>query len=222
MEKLFFFLKIVHIDFTKKSSIKKHLFFILGIFCYQLSYGQSLTESETAKYIQKKMDEALNHVNHLNYRLIKSKISIYNCSFEYTHQFTNNGANYSLIEFNETIAFNPKHIIKIENKSASIGTIGTLRLFLVGKTAINKSYKTSYEEKSKVERVRIGSDRFGHPTFADQYKPYYRWEPNNHVTKSLDYVDIYFMQTDPMNYDKLRKAFEHLKTLCNLEDDPFG
>lgn len=40
--------------------------------------------------------------------------------------------------------------------------------------------------------------------------------------RTLDIVRFYFVLNDPSDFDKVRKAFTHLKALYAAEDDPFG
>ncbi len=35
-------------------------------------------------------------------------------------------------------------------------------------------------------------------------------------------IEINFLAADVTNFDKIRKALEHIKALCKAEDDPFG
>ncbi|MFN3666016.1 MAG: hypothetical protein ACK4S0_07650 [Sediminibacterium sp.] len=45
---------------------------------------------------------------------------------------------------------------------------------------------------------------------------------NNGTTSSVSYGNMPYLKADPDNFQKISKAFNHLKALLAAEDDPFG
>ncbi|MFN3665596.1 MAG: hypothetical protein ACK4S0_05525 [Sediminibacterium sp.] len=214
--------------------MKKAFLFVIVMFGLSKGFSQgkaTLTKGETVNYIQKKLNEAFNHKNGLGYALLESSVSLTDCSIKYDQHFKNkyDKPSSSIVysdtdyeEFFEHTVFNLTQITKIEDKSTAGGTLGKMRIYFVGKTAVNKFESKSYNQKKTVKRVQTGRDYYGNPVWGNQTEYYYEFESNGLETETLDYRDIYFLKADPTNYDKLRKAFEHLRDLCKAEDDPFG
>ena len=197
-------------------------FLLLNNLCAQTT----LTKQETINYIQKKLNEGLNHT-YDSYSLVSQDLTISECSIEHNVNVKSGGENlgystttYSDYTLYESLSkFDPRLISEIIEESPTSGSLKILRVKLIGKSSTytwkNQSYSSKEEKKWVIDH---DYENWGYYN----YYTYYVLETTPRTVESRYTVCFYFLGTDPGNFNKLKKAFEHLKDLCEAEDDPFG
>lgn len=220
--------------------MKKQLLICLLAFYSISSFAQDramLTKEETINYINKKLNEIVGHyrtvkgtgnVNHKFYFLDTQsvslsgsdvKIDMHRSNFprkQYGKEKWISGMGsiyyYPCDYLNDTyiLKFNPAHIkdIEIGPNYVSGEPVGVIRITLIGKTATQTKY--TYHN---IKYTETSEGRFCH-----------NYGENESLRQNLTVSEIYmtYLQSDTTNFNKLRKAFEHLRDLCKAEDDPFG
>ncbi|ERJ60660.1 hypothetical protein M472_18035 [Sphingobacterium paucimobilis HER1398] len=172
--------------------------------------GATLTKDETLKYIGKKIDESKgykdkDYITYLSIALGEANINFSKVVCPYRsseNKSPNNRANTSYVEHYYDFIFNPVFISSITNVYNADQNVSYVRLHFNSKT-VKCNYYFKYWKEVQVYRMNYDSH--------DGAKSY-----------EYDYVDIPYLTADPTNFDKIKKAFEHLKTLSKVEDDPFG
>jgi hypothetical protein len=181
--------------------MKKYLFicFLSVLNVCAFSQNAALTKDETISYINKKVAEATDHAIQLK----TMSLTIADASFSKASKEGYVTLTYKRIGDTQwqddyrTVVFNPAHIVSIVAEGDEVRTtspVSNVIIKLVGKTA-------SYNRRTR----NHGESYWGSST-----------------DESLSSVNIPFLQSDPANFGKLKKALEYLKTLCKAEDDPFG
>ena len=196
------------------------------LFLNNLCAQTTLTKQETISYIQKKLNEGLNH-KYDKYSLISHDLSISECTITSGAKVKSGGENlgyttrtYSDYKISEDISkFDPRLISEIVEETPTSGSLKLLRVKLIGKSSMFSWWNQSYSTKEEKKWVRdYNYENNGYYT----YSTYYELETTSKFFESRYSVYFYFLGTDPTNLNKLKKAFEHLKDLCEAEDDPFG
>lgn len=186
----------------------------------------TLTKQETISYIQKKLNEGLSH-KYDKYFMVSQEISISECSITFKKNQQSGGENlgystttYSDYKTYEMISkFDPRLILEISEESPTSGSLKSIRLKLNGASGTRTYWNYSYETKTATKWIHDNRyEGFGY----NEYSTYYLLEKSPEIVESMTYISFYFLGTDPTNFNKLKKAFEHLKDLCEAEDDPFG
>lgn len=105
-----------------------------------------------------------------------------------------------------TFRFKPETIASVELESPDTSSRGTIIIKLIGKTA------------------RVTTNLYGPAQINSETGEClnYRSRTGSDSGSTVDNVWVSFLITDPTNFDKLRKAFMHLRDLAKAEDDPFG
>lgn len=203
------------------------IFLCTFLFLNVLSAQTTLTKQETITYIQKKINEGLSH-KYGEYTLKSEDVSISECKMTITRKTKTGGEDlgyrsdtYSSYKTYESIyTFDPRLISSVTESSPSSGSLKILNIKLKGKSATYKywnEYYTSKQDKKWVYDYRYEGG--GYYT----YSTYYIKEDNrDDKAESTDTITLYFLGSDATNFNKLKKAFEHLRDLCEAEDDPFG
>lgn len=185
-----------------------------------------LTKGETISYIQKKLNEGIKH-RLGDYTVEANSVSISDCEVAYKRE-TNSGSkpsesypsySPSYTEYYSTWSFNPMHIKSISESSSSSGTLKYLSIKLIGKTGKKTYYNKDYQPQTNKKWVY--DYRYQGGGYYN-YTTYYQFTTGSSTTVAVDEITIYFLGSDPSNFNKFRKAFEHLRDLCKAEDDPFG
>lgn len=189
--------------------MKKLLFYCLVTLFSRTLFGQDkamLTKEETVNYINKKIKEAVSLpcgecysgavYTQNNISLSDSKIEI---AKEISYSPGDCGRSYHRIS-TEVLKFNPVHITDIKDGPSSKGAVGYLIVSVIPQTSAVNSYDGHCSPK---------------PT------NFTYWEETRKNSQPTE-LFIYYLKSDPANFSKLKKAFEHLKSLSKAEDDPFG
>lgn len=193
---------------------------------YAVAQDVVLTKGETISYLQKKLKEGIKH-RLGDYTLEDNKISISDCDVSYNRE-TNTGSRPSesypsyrpsYTEYYNTYSFNPQHIKSITESSSSSGTLKYLTIKLIGKTGKRTYYTKDYQQQTNKKWVY--DYRYQGGGYYN-YTYYYSFTTGNSSTEATDTVVFYFLASDPTNFNKFKRALEHLRDLCKAEDDPFG
>lgn len=193
------------------------------------AFGQekvTLTKGETISYLNKKFAEALQHKYKTDY-ITSSSITIKDCSVTYTvvigsdlkdrpyRSSTSNSARDERLEF----TFNPMHINEVKILPGDQGgtPVGRMVIKLISKVGKCRSVVSRYKTNSRNYRGAWNGSAY--PLLTEYY---YTWEPTQDETETMMTMSFFYLQSDPDNFKKIQKAFEHLKSLCKAEDDPFG
>jgi len=193
------------------------LFILLLAFSNTLAAQPVLTKQETVNYIQKKLNEGVGHKSSYN-KLMDADVRINDCSFTYNEVVNNDKTKPNYREDYNTYTFNILHIKSFV--SVEDGDLSYLRINLTGKTGLIKSYTKQYNPKFKNQWVN--DSRYDNGGYYDTKLDRYDFESTSTITRSTDFILIRYLKSDATNFNKLKKAFEHLHDLCKAEDDPFG
>lgn len=193
----------------------------------------ALTKEETVNYINKKLVEVIKSGAYENDKSqqwycwkqesslrgseLRITLSVNNDaekefgSFDQSFYYNDNGRRIeeryyscSYSKFNIQIDFNPAYIKSIEIHPNNNETTGVGRILI---TLSSKTAKISSEEVYPYDRDGV------------RCKSIDKRPPVNSLSSEFE---IYFLQADNTNFNKLKKAFEHLRDLVKAEDDPFG
>lgn len=172
-----------------------------------------LTKEETINYISKKLDEVRNYKSE-NFVFIQNNISVKDAKAVIKWRqgspsgyASNCGSDYFTI-YTGVSDFNLIYINEIKDGPDFYnGNIGSLILHILPKTGFLSTFKEQC-------RMQSGYDRYGNLI----YKMVKSDESNTQPAE----LSVFYNKSDPSNFQKLKKAFEHLKALCKAEDDPFG
>ena len=207
------------------------LLYILTIFSLT-SFCQEkvpLTKQETVNYLNKKMNEANSHYRSDTYTSGEAFKKFYNGNLSFnlsgektivSYRYSNysvepSGINtsgwgwvYPCDYFYSTYSqtFNPAHIKSFELITTPGDPVGLLQIILISKTAIEEYRRTSTQVS-----IETG-------TYIGQC----RQMKTIDKTSSLQIIDFPFLQADPDNLTKIKKALLYLRDLCKAEDDPVG
>ena len=202
---------------------------LLGLYSLS-SYAQdkaTLTKEETVNYIQKKLNEGIGHkAEDLELKNINIRIS--ECKITVTREAKNNGEDLgyntttysSYKSYNSVYTFDPRLISSITETSPTSGSIKWLTIKLKSKSGTYIYWNEYYASRQNKKWAGFGyGDGGGNYTYSTFYV-----KDNNKDDKieSRDTIVLYFLGSDTTNFNKLKKAFEHLRDLCSAEDDPFG
>lgn len=201
--------------------MKKKLLICILALCCAYSFAQekaTLTKEETINYLSKKAGEVVNNkrtasdgytrymLRH-NVSLSAESVVIYFKRSSHL-QKAYNDCSYYYQENWQT--FNPAHIIDITNEPSKNGEVlGVVTIKLISKTG-----------NTKFEVVGSGPNRYFQDSARycncceDKYEPT--------VVNPTEYIYFSYLSSDPTNFNKIKKALEHLKNLYKAEDDPFG
>ncbi|MDX6187822.1 hypothetical protein SGQ83_00530 [Flavobacterium sp. Fl-318] len=202
---------------------------LLGLYSLS-SYAQdkaTLTKEETVNYIQKKLNEGIGHK--MGDRELKNiKISISECKITITRKTKNSSEDlgnytttYSSYKSNLGVyTFDPRLISSVTETSPASGSLKWLTIKLKSKSGTYSYWNEYYASRQKKTWAGFGyGDGGGNYT----YSTYYEIDDNkDDKVESTDSIELLFLGSDTTNFNKLKKAFEHLRDLCSAEDDPFG
>ncbi|MCT1523886.1 hypothetical protein [Sphingobacterium hotanense] len=215
-----------------KTSIRCVIPIALFFFCVMICQAQNatLTKEETINYLNKKANEVVGH-----YRTIRDVSVAQNFTYYYTDnrvslsgenlRFDQRRRNYKndgygdttypcdfVIQEHETI-LNPAHIVAIEHEVNVISgePIGTLKITLVNNVA---QRNINFFAPTK----KVTNENHSHYGECHEIREF----PQHRVSESVKVVYLSYLQSDPSNFNKLKKALEYLRDLMKAEDDPFG
>jgi hypothetical protein len=214
--------------------MKKYLFLIFSICSFQITFGQSLSKYETVNYIDKKLVEVVGHyktnlnrdhtVGDKNYywehnvRINGDKIRVTRTRSNHTREsiqsapYYKGSQTYPCNFYKDVLIqeFNPIHISTIEflKDPVSGEPIGSMRLNLIANMGQGRNYY-SYPKFKGDANTTYWNTCFG-------------LQENKPEILSTRSIFINFLAADPTTFQKLKKAFEHLRTLFKAEDDPFA
>lgn len=199
--------------------------------------GTTLTKEETANYLHKKAAEVIDF-SRVNLNLDKTKTTLYYLSntislsgseLSVTNERSNfqklapygnfyyGGYYYNLYScdyFKQVFrsSFNPAHITKIEKITDSIAgnTVGLIKITLKGTTG--KEFYNVYQPQ-KIQNWQMGHTGECIDVTETTSAAY---------NKAVSVIYLPYLQSDDSNFNKIRKALEHLRDLLKAEDDPFG
>ena len=177
----------------------------------------ALTKEETVNYLNKKLKECIGHYrqtpvtgeddrifyyHNVSFTLSGSTLKLYMKYSNYKEGTGTKECDYFLIDW--TVEFNPIHITQITEKSNTKNSpVGGIDVKFISKIAVEES--DYYQRNVNNDNGRC----FG---LALAKETHY----------SVDTTDLGFLQADPSNFNKIKKALEHLRDLSKAEDDPFG
>lgn len=171
-----------------------------------------LNMDQTIEYLQKRLNECEGHFRYppgnvfadgVSKKMYYKKLSI---SYYYEKIYIIiESSNYPEFSKNEdyfvrytTQSFNPNQIVSItESTTNKSDPLGIILIKFAGKSCVATNH---------VEWWSNG--RFGFH--------------GSKTTISTDESGFVYLQQDASNFNKIKKAFEHLKKLCNAVDDPFA
>lgn len=192
--------------------------------------GTSLTKDETINYLNKKAKEVIGHYRTIEYddKTGSSKNYYFNNSvsksgdnllFEQARRNYRDGAiDYAYypedyIEQTHENLFNPIHILSIEKASNFVAgePIGTIKITLKSTTA-----QLTVKSFSPTKRVTNTQHKHYWKTYDLEESVARRYNNSTNV------VYLSYLQSDDTNFNKIKKALEHLRDLYKAEDDPFS
>jgi len=198
--------------------MKKLCTLLTLLFAFGLTYAQEkkeLTREETVNYLKKKFGEVNEQwivenngsKQFITGLYIGNKDSELNITDRRKNKISNLSTSIDCGDWDKEqyYDFDPMQISDITDFAlTNEQSLGYLQIKLSSKTA-------KYRMVFKVVETRAGD----------------RWECNYSATRNDDrnfteYIYIPYLKTDPTNFNKLKKAFEHLKKLSSQSDDPFG
>jgi hypothetical protein len=186
-----------------------------------------LTKEETINYIKKKITDCLKLRDKDKYYLEYSSLKISDCDVKVYYSYVTelgglptNESRFSYKEYNYEASFNPMQILEISiNDATSSADVGAISIKMKAKTAKKSIVTGKYvEKKNPYYQGSPYQDRNGKWWDAT----YQKYEKNEGALIATDFITIPYLKSDPDNFNKLKKAFEHLRDLCKAEDDPFG
>ena len=173
---------------------------------------KELTKEETVTYLNKKLDEVQEQwivenngskqfIKWINVKNQDSELSI---SDNRENRITNDHTCGDW-EKEQSYDFNPAQISEITDSTLKTEQpLGYVQIKLIAKTAKSRMvFKVIYTRDD-------GSNR------TCNY-----WKNDTDNRDFSEYVFIPYLKTDPSNFNKIKKAFEHLKKLSAASDDPF-
>jgi hypothetical protein len=200
----------------------KLLFVFACAYMLQTAHAQKemLTKEETVNYLNKKIKEIIGY-----YRTpVGTSERLYFWSSEFVNDtkgvkittqrsnYVNSSAgdqqsNYN-VKYNYT-TFNPAQIssITLAADQYSSDPVGVITITLTAQTAIDIQTANGY-----------GYYR----TRNDGSVYYYDWKETDRKQYYVNQISMPYLKSDGTNFDKIRKALEHLRNLAKAEDDPFG
>ena len=183
----------------------------LGLGVANAQEKKELTNEETVNYLNKKLSEvneqwivenngSRQFIKWLNVKNQDSEISIRDTR---ENRITNDHTCGDW-EKEQSYDFNPTQISEITDSPLKTEQpIGYVQIKLIAKTA---KYRMVFKV---IETKNDGSNR------SCNY-----WVNKNDDREFYEYIFIPYLKTDPTNFNKIKKAFEHLKKL-SASDDPF-
>lgn len=177
----------------------------------------SLTKEETAKYINKKMDEVSNQwiteKDNVREYITGVYVGIKDCNLEIKSSRKNkapdNNINCGDREIGAAYDFNPAHIVEITDYILPTNQpLGYIKIKLISTTGKLHSTLTEVVLVTNPQRYDYNRCNYSKEIYNKR--------------ESCQYVYIPYLKSDPTNFNKLKKAFEYLRDLCKAEDDPFG
>ncbi|MDF3029390.1 MAG: hypothetical protein K0S23_3697 [Fluviicola sp.] len=173
-----------------------------------------LSKEETEVYIRKKLNECVNATYYKGYITIKkNEITIdENNKVTYTlrRDYFRNDEQY-------TSEFNLNQISSIVPLNNDSLIVGGLRIIF--NSNVCKTSEFIQGEYSVKEWGHGYYNVFG--TYVDQYIDVQKYGTLKNETSYSNEITIYFSNTDSANFNRIKKAFERLKSLSADEKDPF-
>lgn len=197
---------------------------LCSVLCVDAQEKAMLTKDETVNYLNKKLAEALNHKRAKQF-VLGNKMSLAGCELKYAKKHANkiNYNTYLTYTYDNarsgefTDVFYPNHIKEIIDAGSSVGeSCGTIKVVLISaaskKHTLQKSFVQHTEKVRKYDNYQTW--------YEDRY--YYTFDTDEETNTSESIVYLWYLNSDPTNFSKIKKALEHLSALCKAEDDPFG
>lgn len=209
----------------------KKLILLFTFFCsysYLSAQGATLTKEETVNYINKKLREVEGYTKTnsdgktasiISQNMVLRDGKIYR---ELEREFLEYDfvQSYGPRDLKTVITdhYNPTHIQSIEvgtnpNESEAVGLIVIKLLPKSSKMNIKK-----YARAPKVDQYNDNSYNMDNRTI-NQLKS---WNAVPEETSENSEAYLYYLKSDPANFNKIKKALEYLQELLKAEDDPFG
>ena len=191
-----------------------------------------LTKEETVEYINKRSKEVV------GYTKANSAGEVFTIKDQFCKLTSDNKIERSLervrigYDFNPNYGqldrrvvnieiYNPAHIQSIElgastNEAEAVGTI-VINL-------LPQSARHTFQIYNRFPDI----NKYIGPSGPDDLRAYaWNWVPldknkGGSGNEQASAVYLYFLKTDPSNFNRLKRALEHLRDLCKAEKDPFG
>jgi hypothetical protein len=210
--------------------MKKTFFICLLALNTLLVSGQEkamLTKEETVNYLKKKLFESNNLKNKDNFYLESYSLRISDCdlSISYSNVSQLGGrptgsVNHNYKYYDSNYDFNPMQIEDIGiDDASSTADVGLIYITLKAKTGKKKVNTGKYEEK-KNPYYQGSPYQDANGKWWDE--TYFKFIDTEGESVTVGTIYIPFLKSDPLNFNKIKKALEHLRDLCSAEDDPFG
>ncbi|MDB5208543.1 MAG: hypothetical protein JWR72_3618 [Flavisolibacter sp.] len=230
--------------------MKKTVLITLMVIYYSNSFSQekaTLTKGETINYLNKKIKETDGQEATWNpwegddrqyFWSADNTIYLDNDNVTVEYQYSNYGKNASRMKeelrqrangntytyqtvriypcdyYEKRILYklNPAHIVSVQNLASSgkSGAIGYVEIALVNAVSTQKNKKWTTE--SYFRDYGIESNEAHCYSLNSTIKDY----------GSIKRIYFPFLSSDPSNFEKIKKALNHLAQLYKAEDDPFG
>lgn len=179
--------------------MKKQLLICL-LTCYSFSTiaqdKAMLTKEETVNYLDKKMKDIITFKSRFDIGSF-TDASVISTNSKIQVLFSSNYADGYRTE--TTITLDPSKIISIEEGTTS----SDIDLLIINVTPNTCKY---------VKFV----------TQSDPQPNNYNYWSKNTTTLQPSKIEIPYLKYDGTNFNKFKKALEHLRDLCKAEEDPFG
>ncbi|MBG7610790.1 hypothetical protein IU405_00825, partial [Polaribacter sp. BAL334] len=101
---------------------------------------------------------------------------------------------------------------------------GRIKIVLTSNSSKKKEIQKAYilkTEKVKIKHNYYEQQQTGQ-YFHFESRNYYSFEEEENNSTVVTEIFLYYLKSDPTNFNKIKKALEHLRNLCKAEDDPFG
>ncbi|MCW3074542.1 MAG: hypothetical protein JWP69_1611 [Flaviaesturariibacter sp.] len=183
--------------------MKKIFFLLIAVWLFlsvQAQEGRQLTKAETVNYLEKKFKET----EGLKRRL---RLPI---------------ASYSEDKAKRSCPIDD-FVIALTGCTATISFTNNCSNY----TFNSKGYTYKFDPKD-IRKIEIYNDSsFVASSPIESLKIYFngssvRYTCSDCDTRAIEVMTLPYFKGDGKNFDKIRKAFFHLSSLCKAEDDPFG
>lgn len=210
--------------------MKKQLLICLLTLYTLSSFGQdktALTKEETVNYLKKKLNEGVALKDKDNYYIEDYTLTLTDCYINANYSYVTDlggrpsgGGSYTYKKYEYNYNFNPMQIMEIGiNDSTSNANVGLAYIKLGAKTG-KRVIETGKYEKKKNPYYQGSPYQDANGKWWEEY--YYKYEEVESSIVLVDVIYIPYLKSDPLNFNKIKKALEHLRDLCKAEDDPFG
>lgn len=173
-----------------------------------------LSKAETEAYLKKKLNECVNATYHDGYVTIQTNDISIDPDNKVTYRLDRK---YFGKDEQYVSEFNLNQISSIEELTTDPLVVGSFKIVFNSNVCKTNEYiRGDYTVK---EWGHGYYNVFG--TYVDQYIDVFKYGVIKDETTYSNELTIYFSGTDKANFNRIKKAFERLKTLSGDEKDPF-